>query len=103
MISVHGRTRHQTSAGTPVSLKDIRFANEIAAGAVPVVANGDVFSLADAQKTREVCKVNGVMSARGLLANPVLFHSTLCLSLIFVVLDRLCSLATRRHLLKRSK
>lgn len=36
-----------------------------------MVANGDVFSLKEAEETRRVCGVKGVMSARGLLANPV--------------------------------
>jgi tRNA-dihydrouridine synthase 4 len=70
-ISVHGRTRHMTSAAHPVSLEQIAFAREVAKGEVPIVANGDVFTLADAQRTREVCGVSGVMSARGLLENPV--------------------------------
>jgi tRNA-dihydrouridine synthase len=70
-ISVHGRTRHQTSAGHPVNLEQIAFAQEVAKGEVPIVANGDVFSFEDAKRTREVCGVKGVMSARGLLENPV--------------------------------
>ena len=72
-IAVHGRNRFQSSDSCPVSLEDIRFANDAANGAVPVIANGDVFTLEDAQHTRSVCGVNGVMSARGLLANPALF------------------------------
>lgn len=71
MVSVHGRTRHQSSSGHPVNLPAIKFAVEAAKGQVPVVANGDVFSLAEARLTRRECGVNGVMSARGLLANPV--------------------------------
>lgn len=71
VLSVHGRTRHQSSEGHPVNLLAIKFAVEAAKGQVPVVANGDVFSLAEAKLAREECGVNGVMSARGLLANPV--------------------------------
>ncbi|MBW0481412.1 hypothetical protein O181_021127 [Austropuccinia psidii MF-1] len=76
MITVHGRTRQQASSH-PVFLDGIKFARQEAQtsanGAVPVIANGDVFALADAQRTREFCGVSGVMSARGLQENPALF------------------------------
>lgn len=76
LITVHGRTRHQASS-EPVSYDSIKFAAQEATtgsdGGVPTVANGDVFTLADAQKTRELCGVRGVMSARGLQENPALF------------------------------
>ncbi|EGG00285.1 uncharacterized protein MELLADRAFT_93719 [Melampsora larici-populina 98AG31] len=75
-ITVHGRTRHQASS-EPVSYDSIKFAAEEATtgsdGGVPTAANGNVFTLADAQKTRELCGVKGVMSARGLQENPALF------------------------------
>lgn len=49
-----------------------------AGGAVPLVANGDVWTLADAHETRRRTGAHGIMSARGLLANPALFagHDT---------------------------
>ncbi|KAH9461459.1 hypothetical protein Pst134EA_017763 [Puccinia striiformis f. sp. tritici] len=79
MITVHGRARRQASSH-PVNLEGIKFAREEALsshsngnGEIPVVANGDIFSLEDANKTREFCGVNGVMSARGLQENPALF------------------------------
>ncbi|PLW12609.1 hypothetical protein PCASD_17145 [Puccinia coronata f. sp. avenae] len=76
MITVHGRTRRQASSH-PVNLEGIKFAREEAEsgsnGAIPVVANGDVFTLEDARKTRKFCGVHGVMSARGLQENPALF------------------------------
>ena len=61
-----------------MSLEGIKFAREEAEsggsnGTIPVVANGDVFTLEDARKTREFCGVHGVMSARGLQENPALF------------------------------
>lgn len=55
----------------PVSLESIRLSVEFAKGAVPVVANGDAWSNIEAEKIREVTGVRGIMSARGLLANPV--------------------------------
>ncbi|KAI9175344.1 tRNA dihydrouridine synthase [Blastocladiella emersonii ATCC 22665] len=69
-ITVHGRTRHQKST-EPVNLDAI--ATVKAAVSVPVVANGDVFSLGDADRIVAATKVDGVMAARGLLANPALF------------------------------
>lgn len=71
ILTVHGRTRHQSSSGHPVNLDSLAFAVECAKGDIPCMANGDVFTLADAEETRRRCGVRGVMSARGLLANPV--------------------------------
>ncbi|GAA5858609.1 hypothetical protein JCM8547_001389 [Rhodosporidiobolus lusitaniae] len=73
VLTIHGRTRHQSSAGHPVNLDAITFAASCAKGGVPVVANGDVFTKQDAVEMREKCGVQGAMSARGLLANPALF------------------------------
>lgn len=71
VLTVHGRTRHQSSSGHPVNLAAINFARSCAKGQVPVIANGDVFDMADAARTRKETGAEGVMSARGLLANPV--------------------------------
>lgn len=71
IITVHGRTRLQSSSGHPVNLDAIAFAVSCGKGRVPMVANGDVFTKAEAEETRRRCGVRGVMSARGLLANPV--------------------------------
>ncbi|BGP19945.1 hypothetical protein JCM10213_006721 [Rhodosporidiobolus nylandii] len=73
ILTVHGRTRHQSSAGHPVSHERIAFAASLTKGAIPVVANGDVFTKKDADEMRRRTGVQGVMSARGLLANPALF------------------------------
>ncbi|GAA5973588.1 hypothetical protein JCM11641_007138 [Rhodosporidiobolus odoratus] len=73
ILTVHGRTRHQSSSGHPVNLEALAFAASCAKGAVPVIANGDVFTKEDAEETRRKTKVQGVMAARGLLANPALF------------------------------
>ncbi|KDE05912.1 hypothetical protein MVLG_03725 [Microbotryum lychnidis-dioicae p1A1 Lamole] len=73
VLTIHGRTRHQSSSGHPVNLDSIQFAVECSKGRIPCVANGDVFDLEGAEETRRRCGVNAVMSARGLLANPALF------------------------------
>ncbi|KAK0114968.1 hypothetical protein ONS96_013442 [Cadophora gregata f. sp. sojae] len=71
-ITVHGRMR-STRSSEPVNLDAIRVVKEHAK--VPVVANGDVFSLADVERIVRETGVDGVMSARGLLECPGLFAS----------------------------
>ncbi|KAF8331923.1 uncharacterized protein EI90DRAFT_901023 [Cantharellus anzutake] len=71
-ITVHGRTRHQPSTHT-VDLDGIRFARECAREEVPVIANGDAWSHTESEAIRRKTGVRGVMSGRGLLANPALF------------------------------
>ncbi|KAM0786055.1 hypothetical protein ACM66B_006866 [Microbotryomycetes sp. NB124-2] len=73
ILTVHGRTRYQQSQSHPVDLDAIKFAIECAKGQVPCVANGDVFTLEEANKSRKHTGARGAMSARGLLANPALF------------------------------
>ncbi|KAJ3012897.1 tRNA-dihydrouridine(20a/20b) synthase [NAD(P)+]-like protein [Thoreauomyces humboldtii] len=69
-ITVHGRTRRQKSS-EPVDLDAIKIVKEDAT--VPIFANGDVFSLEDADRIVEHTRADGVMAARGLLENPALF------------------------------
>lgn len=69
-LTVHGRTR-QTASSQPVDLPGIKFARELVGGQVPVVANGDAWSYEDVVMMRDQTGVQGVMAARGLLANPV--------------------------------
>ncbi|CAD6899828.1 unnamed protein product [Tilletia controversa] len=117
VLSVHGRTRMQSSASHPVDLDGVAFAMDVArragsrtacgaastmhslrstddedkdedaglahsgladggggaGGPIPCVANGDVFTLAEAHEWRRKTGAQGIMSARGLLANPALF------------------------------
>ncbi|XP_066525264.1 tRNA-dihydrouridine(20a/20b) synthase [NAD(P)+]-like isoform X1 [Hoplias malabaricus] len=68
-ITVHGRTvdeRHQ-----PVHYDAIKTIKESLS--IPVVANGDIKSPGDVESVCRLTGVDGVMSARGLLANPALF------------------------------
>lgn len=69
-ITVHGRTKN-TRSSIPVDLEAIKLVKETVS--VPVVANGDCFSLEQAFQIAEFTGVDGVMSARGILANPALF------------------------------
>jgi tRNA-dihydrouridine synthase 4 len=41
---------------------------------MPLVLNGDIFTLQDAQRAHAETGCNGVMAARGLMENPALFH-----------------------------
>ncbi|KAH7304824.1 tRNA-dihydrouridine synthase-like protein 4-like protein [Rhexocercosporidium sp. MPI-PUGE-AT-0058] len=66
-ITVHGRLRH-TRSSEPVNLDAIKLVKEHAR--VPVIANGDVFSLSDVDRIVKHTGVDGVMSARGLLECP---------------------------------
>ncbi|KAL9541153.1 hypothetical protein MBANPS3_009286 [Mucor bainieri] len=69
-LTVHGRTRLQKST-EPVNFEGIKLVKESIN--VPVIANGSIFSLKDADEMYEKTGVDGVMSARGLLQNPALF------------------------------
>lgn len=73
-LTIHGRTRHQASSGHPVNLEGIRWCvDECVRSRVPCIANGDVWDYVGAVECRERTNCRGVMSARGLLANPALF------------------------------
>lgn len=97
-ITIHGRTRTESSASDPVHLDGVKFAVEAAnacglqsargtspgdawmwaedggaGGLAPCVVNGDIWSLSDAYEWRKRTGARGAMSARGLLANPALF------------------------------
>lgn len=68
-ITVHGRTTEQR--GQPVNLEAIRLIKDSVH--IPVIANGDIRSLAEAEDVRRWTGINGVMAARGILANPAMF------------------------------
>lgn len=69
-VTVHGRRRTQRSS-EPANLAAIR---AVKAGVrIPVVANGDAFSLADAERIAAYTGCDGVMAVRGILANPAVF------------------------------
>lgn len=74
-ITVHGRTK-TTRSSQPADFSAIKLVKESVS--VPVVANGDCFSVEDATQIAEFTGVDGVMAVRGILANPALFagHTT---------------------------
>lgn len=70
MITVHGRTRDKVYAGD-VNFKEIAAAK--AAVNIPVIANGGVFSVRDAEILLEETGADGIMVARGAMYSPWLF------------------------------
>ncbi|MEG2421376.1 MAG: tRNA dihydrouridine synthase DusB [Oscillospiraceae bacterium] len=69
-IAVHGRTRTQMYAGTADwdAIRDVK-----RAVSVPVIANGDVFSGADAAKILRHTGAEMAMIGRGVFGNPWIF------------------------------
>jgi nifR3 family TIM-barrel protein len=75
-VIVHGRTRAQGFQGL-VSRSGIRAVVE-AVERIPVVANGDIRSIADAAQTFKETGCAAVSIGRGALANPFIFHQLDC-------------------------
>ncbi|XP_041976340.1 tRNA-dihydrouridine(20a/20b) synthase [NAD(P)+]-like [Aricia agestis] len=72
-ITVHGRTPSQKS-GEKVNVDALR---EVCASVqVPIIVNGGVKTLKDADDLYSAVKCNGVMAASGLLTNPALFDGS---------------------------
>lgn len=70
LTRISGRLRNQRSS-TPPNFEAIKMLR--AQTTLPVLANGDVYSLEDAHRIAKETGVDGVMAARGLLENPTLF------------------------------
>lgn len=69
-ITVHGRTRHQRSSTPPDYDAILKLRPHIR---VPLVVNGDAYSLADVNRICSLTHADGVMAARGILENPAMF------------------------------
>ena len=72
MITVHGRVREAYYSGEP-DFRAIERAKR--AVKIPVIANGGIFTEEDADRMIERTGADGVMLARGALANPFLFSA----------------------------
>lgn len=70
MITVHGRSRNMMYHGTPY-FDQIEQAKSVVR--IPVIANGGIFSAADAEKMMALTGADGVMIARYALENPFIF------------------------------
>lgn len=71
-IAFHGRTRQQMYSGTADCEAIARLKSELS---IPVIANGDLFSPADAVRMRDVTHADGFMIGRGCMGNPWLFRT----------------------------
>ena len=69
-VILHGRTREQHYSGN-ANWDDIK--NLKKALSIPVVANGDVFTVDDFKNIVQRTNADGVMLARGAMGNPFLF------------------------------
>lgn len=71
-ITIHGRTPNEKTSGDfPV---DVEALAEIKKSvALPIIFNGDVATLEDADRFHEATKCDGMMAARAALTNPALY------------------------------
>ena len=69
-LTIHARTKYERHE--PIHLEELKLAAECS-HTMPIVANGDLFSLDDCKEICKKVKLRGVMCARGLLQNPALF------------------------------
>jgi len=69
-VAVHGRTREQMYEGK-ADWDIIRQVKE--AVSIPVIGNGDVFTVLDAKKIIEITNCDAIMIARGSQGNPWIF------------------------------
>ena len=70
-IAIHGRTRQQGYAGKADWSVIGRLVDAVD---VPVIANGDIFCVEDAERAIEVSGAAGVMIGRAALGNPWIFR-----------------------------
>lgn len=74
MITIHGRTRNMMYEGEPY-YEQIEQAKS--AVRIPVIANGGIFSVEDAEKMMNCTGADGIMIARYALENPFVFSQLL--------------------------
>lgn len=70
LIAVHGRTKAQSYSGEADWEAIARIKSQVN---IPVIANGDVKSIADIDKIKSITGCDGVMIARAAISNPWIF------------------------------
>ncbi len=70
LITVHGRVRETYYSGEPDYNAIEKAKNAVK---IPVIANGGLFTIEDCEKMISLTGADGVMLARGAIANPFLF------------------------------
>lgn len=71
MITVHARTKEELYSGK-ADLDTITKVKK--AVKIPVIGNGDIFSVQDAENMLEITGCDGIMIGRGALGNPFIFR-----------------------------
>ncbi len=74
MLTVHGRTRDRMYAGEPNYAQIAAAKNAVR---IPVIANGGIFTRADAQAMLDRTGADGIMIARAAMYNPHVFAEIL--------------------------
>ena len=69
-VTVHGRTRSDDYS-KPVDLSALKDVKKISK--IPVIGNGNLFSIHDVKHMLKLCSLDGVMISRGALGNPWIF------------------------------
>ncbi|KAK9446634.1 uncharacterized protein V1518DRAFT_423637 [Limtongia smithiae] len=77
IITVHGRRKKHRNA-VPASMAAVRRVRDAVPRGVYVVANGDCMVYSDIARMAAESGADGVMAARGILANPALFSGAPC-------------------------
>ncbi len=78
LVTIHGRVRESYYSGE-VDYNAIKRAKESVK--IPIIANGGIFSVEDADKMIENTGADGIMLARGAIANPFLASEILGLNI----------------------
>lgn len=70
LITIHGRTRNMMYEGTPYYTQIEQAKSTVS---IPVIANGGIFSIQDAETMMHLTGADGIMIARYALENPFIF------------------------------
>jgi len=73
MVTCHFRTVREMYSPVQGGLERLARVRNLLPG-IALLGSGDIFTVADARRMREICGVDGVAPARGLLRNPALLR-----------------------------